>query len=285
VQNNFERYENKLLWLGCLGLFVGCCLFPASGYGVVDEGSTSEFDPIGDTINASRIFIEDGWHIFSSPARMSSDDAFKLGAYLTITGIIFTFDEEILELIQRNEDSAILKPLWEIGDFLEPVGHMGNTNAYFMGGMAVGYVTGMDKVTLICGQLLESHWLAGLGKNLAGELVGRSRPYEEMGAYSFGNKDSTSFPSGHASNIFQVATILSYHVDRKPFTWTAYACAGLVGLQRVRSDMHWPSDVFLSAVYGTAVARAVLKLHEKRDVTVMPHVSHMGVGMQIGWRF
>ncbi len=101
-----------------------------------------------------------------------------------------------------------------------------------------------------------------MGKVAVQSVVGRRRPHEGEGAKSFGNDDATSFPSGHTLNIFQLATILSHHADRAWFTVGAYTIAAAVGVQRVASDAHWPSDVLFSAALGTAVARAVVNLHE-----------------------
>jgi len=263
----------------------GACPIDETCIPAYDQRPTVDKNPAVDLYNAGRILVEDGAHIYTAPARMSTNDALEVAAYLAATGLIFAFDQEILDLVQRNENSAALGPLWDVADFIEPVGHMGNTNAYYFGGMALGYVTGVDELSLICAQILEAHFIAGVGKRAVNYVAGRRRPFEGDGPYSFGNDDATSFPSGHSINIFQVATILSHHVDRKAFTWAAYACAGLVGIQRVRASMHWPSDVFLSAVYGTAVARAVLGLHEGREVAIAPHVSEAGIGMQVSWEF
>ena len=59
---------------------------------------------------------------------------------------------------------------------------------------------------------------AGLGKTLAQSFAGRLRPSVGQGPESWGNDDATSFPSGHAINIFQLATVLSHHADRWWFT-------------------------------------------------------------------
>ena len=250
-----------------------------------DDVARIDKNPVIDLYAAGRTLVTDAAHIYTAPVRMSGSDALEVAVLLAATGLVFAFDQDILDLVQRNENEGALRPLWDVADFAEPVGHMGNTNAYYFGGVAVGYVTGVDELSLICAQILESHFIAGLGKNAIGWVAGRHRPFEGGDPYSFGNDNATSLPSGHAINIFQLATILSYHVDRPVFTWAAYATAGLVGIQRVRANMHWPSDVLISAVYGTAVARAVLKLHEGRELSVAPHVSELGVGMQVGWRF
>jgi len=246
---------------------------------------TLEKNPAQDTWHAAHTLGEDALYIYTAPARMDRSDFLMTLGWLAATGLVFALDDELSDMAHRNEENDLLKPLWEVGDFFEPAGHMGNTNAYYFGGVALGWVTRQDKLSLICAQILEAHFIAGLGKNAVQAVVNRPRPFQGYESDKFGVEDATSFPSGHSINIFQLATILSHHVNRRGFTWAAYACAGLVGIQRVRADMHWSSDVLLSAVYGTAVARGVLKLHEGRQMNVAPHVSQLGVGMQVAWRF
>jgi membrane-associated phospholipid phosphatase len=164
--------------------------------------------------------------------------------------------------VHDSRESPGIKWFHEVGEFFEPVGHMGVMNRYYFGGLAVSYVAGSDKATRIFGEILEAHFIAGVGKVAIQSVAGRARPHEGQGPRSWGNDNATSFPSGHAINIFQLATVLSHHAERTWFTVGAYTIAAAVGVQRVASDAHWPSDVFFSAAFGTAVARCVVNLHE-----------------------
>ena len=253
---------------------------------VPDSTATSNSpNPIKDVPYVVETFTRDAFHIYTFPLHMSARDASVLAGAVAVTGLLYAFDEEILDMAHRNEDSDLLRPLWQTGDFFEPVGHMGNTNIWYLGGAALGYVTRQDKLTLICAQILESHYIAGMGKNAIQYFVRRPRPFQDFGPREFGVENATSFPSGHSSNIFQLAPILSHHVNRRAFTVLAYTVSTSVALQRIRSDMHWTSDVFLSAFYGWSVAKGVLRLHEGRRLVVEPHVSALGVGLQLTTRF
>jgi membrane-associated phospholipid phosphatase len=103
-------------------------------------------------------------------------------------------------------------------------------------------------------------------------LVGRSRPADGLGARHFEFNEGVSFPSGHTSVVFELATILSHHVDHPAFTVVAYGLATTVALQRIDSGSHWASDVFVAAAYGTAVARTVVRRHEERKLQLAPAV-------------
>lgn len=235
---------------------------------------------------AADLFVRDAWHICTFPRRLDRRGWLTLGGVTAAAGLAYAWDEELRAMAHRNEDADLLKPLWELGDFFEPTGHMGNTNIWYIGGLATSYLAGWDRPLTIFAQILESHYIAGLGKNAAQSVIGRPRPFEGFGPREFGRDDATSFPSGHASNIFQVAVVLSHHGRSPWISALVYTVAGSVAVQRVRSDMHWPSDVLLSSVYGFSVARAVVARHEQRAAArLQPHVSRLGYGAALAWNF
>jgi len=242
--------------------------------------------PLHDAGFAVHAAAYDLTYVATSPARITTRQALLWGGVLAAGAVAYAYDQEILDAVRDSRDTPGLRWFHELGAFVEPVGHMGNMNAYYFGGLALGYVTGQDRVTRIFAEILESHFIAGLGKNLAQSLAGRDRPYAGNGPDSWGNEDATSFPSGHAINIFQLATILSHHADRTWFTVGAYTVAAAVGVQRVESRAHWLSDVIVSAAFGTAVARAVVHVHERYGGP-QPLVTATAGGPAVGlrWRF
>jgi membrane-associated phospholipid phosphatase len=68
---------------------------------------------------------------------------------------------------------------------------------------------------------------------------------------------SGSFPSGHAISAFAVATVIASRYGKRhrwvPFL--AYGTAAVIGFSRVTTQAHFPSDVFLGAALGFAVAQ------------------------------
>jgi membrane-associated phospholipid phosphatase len=81
------------------------------------------------------------------------------------------------------------------------------------------------------------------------EAVGRERP---------NGQDTRSFPSGHASNAFALATVAERHYGWK-IGVPAYLLAGVVGASRVEQNKHYLSDVFAGATLGYIVARTVVR--------------------------
>jgi membrane-associated phospholipid phosphatase len=115
--------------------------------------------------------------------------------------------------------------------------------------------------------------------------VGRKRPNEGEGPYSFSFNGGQSFPSGHARNITQFAVILSHHFRFLPFQIFAYTAAVSVCFQRIESGYHWPSDVYFGAIFGGWVAQTLLDFHQVKGLTIKPQVSpemgYMGLGVRL----
>jgi membrane-associated phospholipid phosphatase len=68
---------------------------------------------------------------------------------------------------------------------------------------------------------------------------------------------SSSFPSGHSISAFAVATVIAgrYGKRHRWVPFVAYGVAGVIGFSRITNQAHFPSDVFLGAALGYAVAQ------------------------------
>ena len=103
------------------------------------------------------------------------------------------------------------------------------------------------------GKLLSSAYMgAGIITFGMKRLVGRKRPLDEV----LGNP---SLPSGHASIVFSVATILGYRYPKLRIP--LYIGAGLVSFSRIYLGRHYTSDVVTGAAIGTATG--VLVWHNR----------------------
>jgi membrane-associated phospholipid phosphatase len=97
-------------------------------------------------------------------------------------------------------------------------------------------------------------------------ITRRARPSEfpPNGAYndtffathnSFLGKGS-AFPSGHAMMAFSVATVFAERYKRHKWVpYVAYTLATAISFSRVTTGSHFPSDVFIGAATGFAIAK------------------------------
>jgi len=86
-------------------------------------------------------------------------------------------------------------------------------------------------------------------------IIHRTRPYIKLeGIRIVGSRASgQSFPSGHTSQSFFMATLLLHYYQAGVFVWVVlYAIALLVGITRIYVGMHYPRDVLGGAILGTA---------------------------------
>jgi len=72
-----------------------------------------------------------------------------------------------------------------------------------------------------------------------------------------------SFPSGHTTAAFSVATVFAIRYrNHRWVPWVAYGTAGVIGFSRITLQSHFPADVFLGAALGYSISRFdVLRPH------------------------
>ena len=213
----------------------------------------------------ARNFASDTWLVVSSPARINRHGALQAVAVLAVGGAVYAYDEELLESSIRNREDPVWDAIQDVGSFVQPTGYMGRTIPYYVGAAGLGYLFDVKLLREIPIQIVESHLISGGVRNSAKLFLGRRRPFEERGPYHFEFNGGTSFPSGHTSVMFEIATVLSHHARSTPATVLFYTLAATGALERVHSRNHWPSDLILSAVSGTMIARTVVRRHEERQ--------------------
>jgi membrane-associated phospholipid phosphatase len=105
--------------------------------------------------------------------------------------------------------------------------------------------------------------------------VGRGRPLLDKGPLQFapfaGNHPWNSFPSGDALAAGVLTLLLGIYFPRA--RWVFYALAGLVGLERIITRMHYPSDVLAGYVLAALVVFSCHRLLGPRFYEKEPTLS------------
>ncbi len=179
--------------------------------------------------------------------------------------LLYALEGEIYPWNQKSETPFSKK-------FFEFITHFGD-GYILLGMMTALYATGevfnqnsLRKTALLS---IES-WLTS-GAIITGIKIvsGRARPYTGEGSNSFHpfsiKSRFNSFPSGHASSAFAVATVIADQSEEPLIDVLAFGIASLVAMSRNAIDKHWPSDILIGSAIGYFVGKKICSLSEDRD--------------------
>jgi len=130
---------------------------------------------------------------------------------------------------------------------------------------------------------------------LTKSLVNRARPYAYNKALSMEDRirpaNNESFFSGNATILFYNASFLSLlSLDLYPEArWPSYLIGGTFAIAElsawwsIRSGMHFPTDVLTGAIWGSATALFINRIHKKgaHGLNIMPWVIQQGKGIAV----
>lgn len=153
-----------------------------------------------------------------------------------------------------------------LSNFSEPFG-----NPYWMGALGLSTylgasLSGQEELQNVSSTALQAMLTGGVAVMSLKLLFHRVRPEEQviLDPYQFNGpgiaKENLSFPSGHSTIAFALASSISaYYDDRLYLALPLYAMASLTAWQRVYQQKHWPSDVLMGALLGTFIGRKVAR--------------------------
>jgi membrane-associated phospholipid phosphatase len=251
-------------------------------------GTPSRVSPLAAPVED--LFKKNYWYLVlldvkevgTAPARWDTRDWLVLGGIAAGIGTVALFDEDINRAIRTHRNGT----LTEIFDNVQPLG-----NEYAIGVVGTFYLAGeifkdprAKTTALDC--ISATAIASGLITNSFKYVIGRGRPTDGNGAGSFqpfSGRDS--FSSGHTTEAFALASVISEHYDEPWVKVTSYGLASMVGYARLNNNRHWPSDVLAGAVIGTFVGKAVVHFNQKhRNVSVQPLIGKVnGAQISVGW--
>lgn len=185
-----------------------------------------------------------------APSRVGLlDGALLLGT----VGTLLLLDEPVTRALSTDHDPAV-----EAGAAVAR--RMGQPEVWATVGLgltAAGLVSGNGRLTGAGVRATGSVALAGLATHGLKAVFGRLRP-DSLDADHFSPFSSGhSFPSGHATVAFALATSLSDEIRRPWASVLLYGAATGTALSRVHDQRHWLSDVALGAAIGITAAKFV----------------------------
>ena len=211
-----------------------------------------------------RTFLKDEVHIWTSPFRGSSYSGRAFPKYVIpftlITGALIATDHRTSELLPNTRD----QDTWS-----RRVSQVGAP--YTLAGMAVtmyliGKGTGNSKAreTGFLGAEAIAH--SQIMTLVLKTATQRERPLDFHadggGGIAFG-RGGSSFPSGHASGSFALATVFAYEYgpEHRWVPYASYGLASIVAASRLSAEKHWVSDLFVGSTLGFLIGRYVFKTH------------------------
>jgi membrane-associated phospholipid phosphatase len=232
------------------------------------------------------IFSDVGYAL-TSPLRWDSSDWGTASIVAGVTGGLFLLDDEIKNAFQNNRSSTT-------DDVSKIFEHFGNGAVAFPA-LAGLYLYGRfgkyEKIERTALLATEGFLVTGLFSTVLKVATGRPRPFKGGSSSTFDgfSTSSNSFPSGHTSTIFAIATVVANEYDNVPLVAPiSYGIATLTGLSRINDNKHWASDVFFAAALGYFTSKVILKLHSNkkgRHYTIYPRVNSRGGGLELSAKF
>jgi len=221
-------------------------------------GDTERLKPLGRKLLLN--ILLDQKEIFTSPFRMNRHNAKWWLLSAAVTGGLIAADRHIADSFENSNGQV----RW--GGRISNIGASYTLIPIVAGSYAYGVWRDNAKAREIgvlgTEALLDGLIVAGILK----EVTRRNRPDEREPGEFWG--DGRSFPSGHAIQVWSIASLLAHEYKNRPIVQiTAYGLAGIVSASRIAARKHFASDVVTGATMGWFIGRYVYQTH-------MSHLAH-----------
>ncbi len=247
----------------CVFILLGILFFSPSQSILLAETSSDDEDKLNKEFLLN--FGDDFVDVLASPKSWKGGDFLSLSAILGAGLLLYSVDQDIQQWARDNRSSSS-------EDYFKTIGHLGN-GIVLLGLVTALYVSGevsdnnsLRKTALLS---LESCLTTGIIVRGLKSVVGRARPWTGESSHSF-HPFSTrsrfaSFPSGHASTAFAMATVIADQSKKAYIDIIAYSLATMAAFSRVHLDKHWASDILVGSAIGYFVAKKISALDRNRD--------------------
>jgi membrane-associated phospholipid phosphatase len=217
----------------------------------------------------NKTYLKSYWHdsksFVVSPAKWRTKQWIEFGVVSGAGVLAYTQDEKIQKYFVAHQSETadnLSKYVFEPFGSFSPI---------IIGGLYLG------------GRLAKNHRLAGtsltaakalivssVSANIVKQLTHRHRPYQDdipdhaNWDGPFSNFEYNSFPSGHSTAAFSMATV--YAMEYSSTIWVpalAYTLATGTAVSRLYDNKHWASDVVIGSALGFVTGRFMWKQSRK----------------------
>ena len=233
------------------------------------------------------IMLDDIQHVLTEPSRWKTQEWVNFGwASLAVVGTAVLIDTPLRDAMhQPAPNNSFMLNIQRFG---------ADYSIVVVGGFYLaGKLSDNDTAIKVAQDGLTASIIAsGLITPAIKIATGRSRPYEDVGSNSFqglgANKLNSSFPSGHTTEAFALASVISSHYEETWIKCSAYTVATLVGVARIYNDAHFASDVLAGALIGNWVGQSVVshkQVFRNTNTAVIPEAAQDLIGLRLTGNF
>jgi len=214
-------------------------------------------------------YIKSYWHdtksFVVSPAKWRTKQWIEFGVVAGAGVLAYTQDEKIQEYFVAHQST----PADNVSKYVfEPFGRFAPV---LIGGLYLGGRFAKDN--RLAGTSLtaaKAFIVSAAGAGIIKQITHRHRPYQDdipdhaNWDGPFSSIEYTSFPSGHATAAFSMATV--YALEYGNTIWVpvlAYTLATGTAVSRLYDNKHWASDVVIGSALGFVTGRFMWKQSKK----------------------
>lgn len=261
--------------------------------------STAQISLAEESASFPTIVGNDVKYVFTAPARWETEDWKTAGwATLAVVGTAVIADRPVRDFMCKQSKMSSCPGAGTNAEVknstLTTIENFGQTYALgVMGGFyLVGVISDNEKSVQVSQDLVAASLSSALVNQSIKVIANRSRPRDNQGTGDFkgftGLNNNSSFPSGHTTEAFTLASVIASHYEEAWVGVTAYSVAGLVGVARMYHDAHFASDVVASALIGTFVGKSIVKHNSTLrtgKVVLLPMIGPDFAGVQVVGNF
>jgi membrane-associated phospholipid phosphatase len=203
--------------------------------------------------------LRDQRAIWTSPFHLRHGDAKWLVPFGLSTAALLATDRRTAGDLAENGDN---QNRLRISRYVSQGGSIyatgGITAAFYLIGRASGNARARETGLLGAESLIDS----GIVSQALKLTTQRPRPREDDASGEFFD-GGNSFPSGHATSAWSLATVIAYEYgQRRPLVrFGAYGLATAISLSRFTGRNHFLSDVLVGSAIGYGIGRYVYRTH------------------------